>query len=267
MNPPGRFSVAPPKSHYRKPWLFIGAILSFAGCRDNSAHVTVRVALPLTLSNPAGELLLTRFDLSRVIDSLSTIADVPKPDFSALEQELMDFRPARSEALDSLQSEWFSVRQDVVRLADSLRRIGRDAPGYSGAYDRLRGLHTQVTSRERALEERMGQLVPASRIQLARRAMAAADSLRAWEDQALAGLPTLLDSLTGALGPAVVVQLPADGRFERELATGTWWVAMRISHPENPFLEYYWETSFTLNRWIPVVVPVNERHMTLRWRH
>ncbi len=267
MNPRGRFSVAPPQNHNRKPWLFIGAILGFAGCLENSGHVTVHVTLPPSLSNPTGALLLTRFDLSQVIDSLGTMADVPKPDFSALEEELMDFRPARSEALDSLQSEWFSVRQDVVHLADSLRRIGRDAPGYSAAYDRLRVLHTQVTSRERALEQRMGQLVPASRIDLARRAMGAADSLRAWEHQALAGLPTLLDSLTGDLGPTVIDQLTADGQFERQLATGRWWVAMRISHPTNPFLEYYWETSFTLNRWIPVVVPVSERHMTLRWRH
>jgi len=248
-------------------WLRIGTVIGVAGCSEDTGQVTFRVTLPEQFSNPPAEMLLTRFYVARIADSLGARANVPKPDFSALESELTDFRPARSEVLDSLQSEWFSVRQGIVHLADSLRDVGRDAPGYAAAYDRLRTLHIQVTSRETDLERRMSQLVSPDRVNLARQAMAAADSLRAWETGALAAFPHLMDSLSGILGSALVLPLPSDGQIKRRLATGRWWVAMRIPHSDNPFLEYYWETSFSLNRLIPVVVPLDERHMTVRWRH
>lgn len=213
------------------------------------------------------EILLLPVDVQAILDSLNVAAREPRPEFEQLERELWQYRPANQTAVDSLRREWARARRGVELLADSLSRLPRESAAYDEHYRRFRDLYIGLSKEERAFEIRFRELVGDAR-DLATRAAAASDSLRRWERVAYAPIDSLLVAAAASTDRQdTILFTDQDGRVSLELRPGRWWIVARVPHPENPFLEYYWNVPFVVNPLVPVAVPATERQALERWRH
>lgn len=213
------------------------------------------------------EILLIPVDIESILDSLRGASSEPKPAFDALERELKHYQPANPTAIDSLRAEWARARRDVGLLSDSLSRLPRESSAYATQYRRFRDLYIELSRNERAFELRFRELVGDAR-DLAHRAVAASDSLRRWERSAYAAVDSILEISMRRIGRSDTIVFTDDvGHASLRLLPGQWWLVARVPHPGNPFLEYYWNVPFIVNRLVPVAVPVTQRHVSERWRH
>jgi len=238
------------------------------GCLGDSPNVTFRFDPPPDVDVHEVTLVLLPVDIDHLVDSLSGQAPTPRPSFDEMTLRLGRLDNLMSPDLSSLEGEWGLLRRNVTTLADSLNGVSRASPGYAEAYARLRALYADLTVRERALEGRLRTLMDSEQASLARQATISSDSLRGWETDALSDLPNVIAEVANRTGRAgTSLEATVGDEVSRSLTSGPWWAVVRMRHPENRFLEYYWNVPFTVNRWVPTVVPLGQHNMVNRWRH
>lgn len=247
-----------------------GAIVAIAllgaGCEQDT-----RVAVEVSWEDdgPVADLAITAlpFDPDALLDSLAAGADAPAPTFPALEAEMRDYHRPDPDPYEEINRPWLALRDTVRLLADSLIERDRTDPGYTADYERFRALYARLA--ERAGErDRALRNVNGDHLALARRAAAAADSLRAWEYQAYAGYPDAAAAAVVHSGRSVVEgTTDRHGRLTLRVQPGRWWLVARAADPANPFLEYYWNVSVTATRVVPVRLPLSSGNAVKRWRH
>ncbi len=230
-----------------------------AACSGPNGTLEVRAVLDGTPQNGL-EIAVLPYDAERILDSLERASPDPRPEFSELDATLRAFRRADPDSIAALHSDWTETRQIVDRLADSLNQIGRADPGYAAAYARFRAAYRRLAGTEAGLESRMRTELADDR-DLAQRAAAAADSVRRWERTALRDFSRLTASLE-----EVLVTTDSVGRARFSLSPGRWWVVARVSDPDNPFLEFSWNVPVVVSSLVPIVVPVGDHNVSLRWR-
>jgi hypothetical protein len=207
------------------------------------------------------------FDPDRLLDSLASEAPTPRPDFSDLETELRQFQRVADSVAARSSIPWRALRDTVVRLSDSLNAVDRRSPGYPSAYERFRDLYQRLLQ-QMAANEGAARGVDGATLSLARRAQRAADSLRAWEDEAYAGYSdAALAAIARAGGAPLDVVTDSAGIARLVLSRGRWWLVARLADAENPFMEYYWRVRMTTTGWLPVGLPLDHRTALWRWRH
>lgn len=216
---------------------------------------------------PHVEVTALPFDANELLDSLEAAAHAPRPAFPSLEAQMMAYRPGPAADLGQAGRAWMATRDSAQRLADSLLSVSHEAAGYPAAYRRFQALYRRLTGRAARREAALKEVTDEIR-SLAARAGAAADSIRLWEREAYAAFDSLVALRMAAEGrPAVSSSTDELGTVELELAPGPWWIRAEIRHPDNPFLEYEWNTPVWVRGWWPLRVPVSEKNVTLQWRH
>lgn len=248
-----------------RPVLVAGALVVGAAC-GRDATVEIVAALEPGVPLEGLEIVALPYDPERLLDSLAALAPTPRPDFSALEAELLAFqRPTYAE--DDIQVQaWAAVRDSVRRLADSLRAVDRASPGYRAAYDRFRRLYERFLQKTTARDAGVRDLTAEVR-DLAIRAGRAADSLRGWEREAYAAADSAAMLAQAKLERAAVWGVTdSTGRVSLTLRPGSWWLAALFPHQENPFVEHRWLVPLTA-RGFAFRIPLNGRTGRTRWRH
>jgi hypothetical protein len=206
------------------------------------------------------------YDPARLLDSLAAVAAEPRPDFSALEAELLGFTRPPPAADDSTDRAWRATQDTVRRLADSLRRVDRRAPGYAAAYGRFRQVYHRLMERSGTRDAALRALTADVR-SLAERAGRAADSLRAWERGAYAAFDSLSAAAVRASGRRpTAAETDAEGWARVDLSPGSWWLVLRQPYPENPFIEYAWDVPVTVAGF-PIRIPLTLENARPAWRH
>jgi hypothetical protein len=206
------------------------------------------------------------YDPIRLLDSLATAHDVPLPEFEALERELLSFTAEPAARDDSIDLGVRATRDSAAALADSLRAVDRRSRGYAEAYQRFRRLYGRLIQRAAGREAaRRGVRDPLRALAL--RAGRAADSLRAWEQDAYAGLDAAvaLEEDRAGRGPVAGVT-DATGRVTLMLPPGRWWLDARLEDERNPFAEHRWLVP-VVTAGLPFRVPLSEATATTVWRH
>lgn len=242
------------------------ALLLAAGC-DGETEILVRAAWEE--GRPVSELDITAlpFDPDRLLDSLAAVAPTPRPSFGGLEQELRAYARPTDDPYEDLNRPWRALRDSVVALSDSLFAMDRGTPQYAAMYERFRQSYARLADRAAERDVAMRQL-GASDLGLARRAQAAADSLRLWEYEAYAGYADAAAAAIAHAGARVVEgTTDGEGRAIFRVEPGRWWLVARLPDPDNAFLEYYWNVAVTVTRLVPVRVPMNPGNGERRWRH
>lgn len=246
-------------------------LLGLAGgaCRPEPA-LLVRVLGPGGRPVPGIEVIAFPLDPDLLLDSLSAEAPTPRPTFPALEAEMRAFSsPAgdRAHAPGTTGHAWLATRDSVEALADSIRALDRASLAYREAYQRLRELYQRLGQRM-AEADRAGQDGLRAARDLAQRAAQAADALRQWEQIAYATLPDRLARALKRSGRDIRRGITdSTGTVGLHLEPGRWWVQARTRVPDNPFWERRWNVPVTINRLVPVHLPLAERTAVLRWRH
>jgi hypothetical protein len=212
------------------------------------------------------EVVALPYDPQRLLDSLAALSPTPRPDFSALEAELMAFRRPEYDEDDAGVQAWAAVRDSVRRLSDSLQGVDRASPGYAAAYDRFRRMYERFLQKTAARDAGVRDLTGELR-DLAVRAGRAADSLRAWEREAYASLDSagaLASRLAGREQASGVTD--SAGQLDLTLPRGRWWLAASQPHVENPFAEYRWRLGL-VTAGLPFRVGLTAATARPAWRH
>jgi hypothetical protein len=261
---------ADPRIHSRIPHgvsILGGACLVLSvACHRGPASVEVRATFPDSV--PLAGVTVTAFpyDPQHLLDSLAAAYPVPKPDFSSLEAELRAFRPPDIPADDPAVRVAAATRDSVRRLADSLRAAGRRAPGYAAAYARFRRLYARLTDRSSAQQRALGGALDSVRT-LADRAGRAADSLRSWEAGAYESVDSAAALEVARSGREPVTSTTnAHGWARFALASGTWYLVLRIPDNKNPFVEHVWDVPVTVAGFAVRTVMIDGNART-KWRH
>ncbi len=246
----------------------MGSLVALAGTAcDGDGELIVRATWDSV--TPVVELEVTAlpFNPDHILDSLEHAAAAPRPAFPELEAEMLAYRRPESDRVDVLIEPWRSLRDTVQSLADSLNAADRTQAGYALAYDRFRQQYQRLAERAAERDAALRRLDGDHRA-LARRVVAAAESLRAWEYETFSDYTDVAatalintgrfvnEAMTDAAGEALLVLRP-----------GRWWVVARHWDPENPFMEYYWNEPVTVTRVLPVRLPLVPANGTRRWRH
>lgn len=249
----------------RASWPAVAALV-LAACRQDAR---INVAAAWSDDRPIAELeiLALPFNPDRVLDSLATAAPTPPPVFAELVQEMRTYTIPADDPYAELNRPWLALRDSVAALSDSLMAMERSTPAYAAGYARFRVLYARLAdlaaARDRALREVNGE-----RVALARRAAAAADSLRAWEYTAYAAYPEAAAEAVIASGRDVVEGVTdRDGMVLLVLDPGRWWLVATWPDETNPFMEYYWNVPVTVTRVIPLRLPLTPELAVRRWRH
>lgn len=249
----------------RAAWPALAA-LAIAGCHQDAR---INVAAAWADDGPIVELeiLALPFNPDRILDSLATAAPTPPPMFAELVQEMRTYTIPEDDPYAELNRPWLALRDSVAALSDTLMGMDRSAPAYAAGYARFRTLYGRLAdlaaARDRALRE-----VNGDRVELARRAAGAADSLRAWEYTAYAAYPEVAAEAVLASGREVVEGVTdKDGTVLLVLDPGRWWLVARAQDMANPFMEYYWNVPVTVTRVIPLRLPLTPDIAVRRWRH
>jgi hypothetical protein len=249
----------------RAPVIAVAA-LAIVGC-----HESTRITVAATWEDhrPIAELEIVAlpFNPDRILDSLATEATTPPPTFPELLHEMRVYTIPEDDPYAELNRPWLALRDSVEALSDTLMAMDRSVPAYAAGYARFRTLYGRLAdlaaARDRALRD-----VNGDRVALARRAAAAADSLRAWEYTAYAAYPEVAAEAVVASGREVVEGVTAkDGTVLLVLDPGRWWLVARTPDETNPFMEYYWNVPATTTRVIPIRLPLTPERAVRRWRH
>jgi hypothetical protein len=245
----------------------VSLLLTAGGCSQTDTHVQV-----FAFSEEGGsitdlEVTALPFDPDRMLDSLAAASPNARPAFPELESEMLAYRRPEAAQLHEIGAAWRYTRDSVSSLADSLNRVAPDSPGYATRYERLRQQYRRLAQRAVERDAEFRAQVGEDR-ELARRATAAADSLRVWERSAYGDFPRLSDSAVAMSGRSVLVGATDEhGHLDLELAAGPWWLVARLPELENPFVERYWNVPIVVSPFGPARVPLSERTGSRRWRH
>ncbi len=212
-------------------------------------------------------LVAVPFDPDRILDSLDSMADTPRPTFDSLEAAILAFEPSDENAAGEIDAPWLALRDTVSALSDTLSGMDRRSTEFAQVYDRFRALYARYTV-STAERDRARRALDGDDVRLVRWAQAAADTLRAWERTAYAGYDdAVAASIIAAGRPAHETITDSHGEARLTLEPGRWWLVVRAPDPENPFLQYYWNVPVRASRWLSAIVPLTERNGTRRWRH
>jgi hypothetical protein len=244
----------------------LGGLLASCGGSDGLLTVVVSHAD----GRPAAGVVVTAvpFDLQGLLDSLTEVAPTSPPDFRDLEGELAAFQPDTTElATRQVDAPWAALRDSTRALSDSLFALDRTDPGYAAAYDRFRTMYQRLT-RESAARDRAMRDLGASDLALARRARAAADSLRGWEAVAFGEYETLAAAALQRSGRyARTARTDEEGVVILELDAGMWWIVAEQPDTSSPFMEYRWYRQVLLTNWLPFRLPLGGDNVERVWRH
>lgn len=249
------------------PLLVFALSLTASGCGGRSDSVVVRASDEE--GDPLAGLTVTAYpyDPDQLLDSLGAAAPTPRPRFPDLWRQLEAYRPPEDGPIRELSQPWRALRDSVARLADSLNAADRRAPAYAAAYDRFRTMYTRLAQRAAERDAALRAL-GGDDVALARRAQAAAESLRTWEYQAYAAYPEIAEARVAADGRALRDgTTDAHGHVTFDLEPGRWWLVARSPNSDNPFEEYYWNRPVTVTALLPVRVPLTTRNARVRWRY
>lgn len=240
--------------------------LGCAGCGSVKPSVdfqaTVAEAPVPTLS-----IALLPFDPQRILDSLAAAAATREPTFGNLEVELRAYEAPSEAALQAAAAPWRVLRDSLGAVADSLNNLSSGSAQYTGLLRRLRRMQQRLTPLAAQRDSMLAGLIGGHR-ELARRARAAAESLRAWEEAAFANYEIVAQQAQERSGrEAMTITTDSAGVAHVELQPGAWWAVARWPDPVNPFLEYTWNVGFTVTGWLPTQVPLLEQNAWHRWRH
>jgi hypothetical protein len=246
----------------------VAATLGCYGCSASEYIIEVRARYPDDV--PLTNLTITAlpFDRDALRDSLAEASGIPRPDFQDLESELASYTRPDLSGLTEASLPWQAIHDSVRHLADSLNLAGPDSsPQYARAYARLRDLYPRLArsavDRDAAIREQVGD-----DRELALRAAAAADSLRAWEATAFARFPELADSVLARVSHGIHgATTDHDGVAEFALAPGRWWLVATWVDAENPFREYHWNIGVAVRRFGSRSVPLFAGNGEMRWRY
>lgn len=244
--------------------LAIGSV----GCSPAEFRIEVRVRFPGDAPLAGLTISALPFDRGAIRDSLARAARIPRPRFPDLEAALASYSRPDITALAESLLPWQALHDSVQLLADSLHAAVSDsAPQYVGAYARLRELYQRLAQssadRDAAIREQIGD-----DRQLALRAAAAADSLRAWDAYAFAQFPELADSTLARAGRGIhVATTDNEGIAEFALAPGPWWIVATWVDPNNPFREYHWNVGAVVRRFGARLIPLHARNGVAQWRY
>ncbi len=213
------------------------------------------------------EIMLLPYDPRPILDSLAAGAPRARPTFAGLELEIHAFAAPDSARLREAEGSWPAFRDSLQALSDSLERLGRGSPEYGRLYAMFRQLYArqadELARRERAVAAAFGDM-----LELAARAQAAADTLRAWETEAFADYDRIAAVAAADAGrEPLTATTDSGGHAVVRLEGGQWWAVTRQPVPDNPFLEHVWQVPFTASGWLPVTVPLLPGHADRRWRH
>ncbi len=207
------------------------------------------------------------FDPDAILDSLARTAVDPSPTFRTLEAALFAFESSDDEALVAINGPWLALRDSVAALSESLQEMDRADPAYAPAYEQFRGQYAEFTRRT-AQRDRELSTLDGDAVELARWAQAAADTLRTWERTVYAPYDSLASAALAASGKeAHTLTTETHGEARVMLEPGVWWLVVRRTDTENPFLEYYWNVPVRVNGLVPTVLTLTEHHARRRWRH
>ncbi|UCF40470.1 MAG: hypothetical protein JSW43_12175 [Gemmatimonadota bacterium] len=250
----------------RRALLAAGFFVAVTACTGEPSTVLLRAEMheePLS----GLRVLAYPFDPDRILDSLAARATRPQPRFPELERELAEYQPASDSGLRAASQPWRALRDTVAALSDSLNRMDRRSPAYARMYERFRGLYARLAQRAAERDAALRE-VNGDHVDLARRAQAAAESLRVWELEAFAAYGEAAQTALQRSGYTVLeVSTDQAGAAELELPRGAWWVIARWTDPHNPFQEYYWNVPLTTSGWLPVYLPLMQGNARRRWRH
>lgn len=212
------------------------------------------------------DLLVIPYDAVALRDSLARMASRPRPEFPALEAALDTFRRRFPPELEDVYQDWRAARDRVEALGDSLEQMDRENSAYRSAYERFRTMYEGLAAQEAQLERATRELSSEER-ELARRAAAAADTLRRWEQQSLEAYDSLAAAALRASGRDIVgLTTDALGQADTVLAPGRWWALVRTPHQENPFRDYLWYVPFSVTGLTPLRIPLTQEMARLDWR-
>ncbi len=250
----------------RRALLAAGFFVALTACSGDESTVSVRAQLH---EEPVSGLIVRAypFDPDRILDSLAALAAEQRPSFPELERELAEYEPASDTRLREASTPWLALRDTVAALSDSLNRMDRRSPAYGRMYERFRSLYARLAQRAAERDAALRE-VNGDHVDLARRAQAAAESLRVWEHDAYASYTEVAQTALQASGYSVL-EAPTGqaGEAELELPRGEWWLIARWTDPHNPFQEYYWNVRLRSTGWLPLHVPLMGGNSLRRWRH
>jgi len=240
----------------------------FFGCSDSEYHIEVHSTYPDNVALANLTVTALPFDRDALRDSLAQASDTPRPQFPDLEAELASYtRPDVSGLTESFLP-WQAIHDSVQHLADSLNIAGSDSsPAYARAYSHLRELYQRLArsavDRDAAIREQVGD-----DRELASRAAAAADSLRAWEGVAFADFPELVDSIMAQQDRGVfTATTDSHGVAEFVLPPGRWWFVASWTDPENPFRVHHWNVGVVIRRFGSKSIPLFAGNGNDIWRY
>jgi hypothetical protein len=252
----------------RLPALTIAALVSAAAaCSRSETHVGVVAFSEEGGGIPDLEVTALPFDADGILDSLAAAHPAARPVFPDLEHEMLTYSRPEATQLHEIGAAWRATRDSVAILADSLNRVSPNSPGYAAAYERLRQqyrrLAQRAVERDREFREEIGE-----DRNLARRASAAADSLRAWERSAYADFAMLADTALARSGRNPQSGITNEhGHAQLALEPGAWWLMARLPERGNPFVERYWNVPMVVSPFGPRRVPLSKVNSSRRWRH
>lgn len=236
-------------------------------CSTEESHLEISAYLAASGPIPDLEVTALPFDLTRILDSLSSASPTPRPLFDDLEAEMSVYSRPEVEQLREIGTAWRITRDSVKALADSLNRVSPESPGYGQAYERLRQQYRRLAQRAVERDREFRDQVGEDR-ELALRATTAADSLRAWERTAYADLPVLADSALANSGRSIVTGVSDEhGHLELHLAPGHWWLVARLPDLHNPFMETVWNVPIVVTALGPFKIPLDDETSATQWRH
>ena len=239
-----------------------------SGCVPDEYHIEVQARDPDDVTLPNLEITVLPFDRESIRDSIAEASGAPRPEFSELEAELAAYALPDLSGLTESFLPWQAIHDSVKHLAESLNVAGSDSSlQYASAYSRLRDLYQRLArstvDRDAAIREQVGDDKD-----LALRAAAAADSLRAWEGTTFVNFPELADSVLAQEGRAMYsATTDQDGVAEFTLTPGRWWIVATWVDPENPFREYHWNVGVTVRLFGSKAIPLFAGNGTGRWRY
>ncbi len=245
----------------------LAAAFICSGCRAPGPTLHVQVKGPDRAPLVGLEITALPFDPSRVLDSLAAAAPVSQPTFPELEAALEAYQPLADARLRAISGPWRALYDSVAALADTLQRLERHTARYARLYARFQTMYgrlaQQTAQRDDAIREIGGDYRD-----LAERAQTAAESLRAWEEEALAPYPAVARSKIAEAGrPMQRATTDSTGNATLTLSSGVWWLVARWPDPVNPFQEYAWHQRVHVTDWLPTGIPLTLEHAERRWRH
>jgi hypothetical protein len=245
----------------------LAAAMALAACSAPEPHLEFHASIHEGEVLAGLEIWALPFDPDRLLDSLARTSGSPRPEFPELEEEMSSYLRPDQDALLDIGTSWRATQDSVRRLADSLNQESPRSPGYAAAYERLRQQYQRLAQRAVERDAAFREQVGDDR-ELATRATAAADSLRAWEHIAYADFADLADTAVARAGrePMLVVT-DSDGKAELVLEAGAWWLIAKQREGENPFRERYWNVPLVMSAVGPRVAPLYSGNSVTRWRH